>query len=416
MKIDEKQYEKELKFLRDPKLISNVVKLVHDQGVKGNKEVILAIIATCAGKLVKNKNGYSTNLGIIDRSSSGKDFIISCCNKIIFSNHWDKEDMLSPTSITYKENMTEHTINYMRDASQDFFKSPDCKGLFEGNCNITRTMPDRKRKELWIPLMTNIFTTAQSFLGEEVTARSSIVYMNTTEKHIEEVQEWQNWSNTPEGIKVQKIDEKVKLADYAFRVLEKTLDRQIEDKIIFEPIEVAIPKEVRDYANKIVPKSNILDMQRLNAKFNDFIKFFTVLHYYQRVKDKDNLLIATKIDAAWASVIFNFMYRPKGANKIVLLTAMEKELRDNIMNNHKNPTEGITIKEMYKWNCVPSSLHSESVRYHLNKIQKADKGLQIQRTGKESYYYYTNVVEIDTKVKEISDKNGDNIGYFDFES
>ena len=397
--VEDIQKEKVLDFLRDPNLLDNIVKAVHETGIIGEDIPIKTILLIICGKLVMNKKTYSTNIHVEDESSTGKDFLVEHVKQIVFNKDWNEYNSPSSTAISYGQRLTklkkqdiqgqtiieygtvdkeitENSIIYIKDGSNDLINGDDCKLLLgEETVNLRKTVKGEQISLKWKKPVV-IITTADTSTDNQILRRLPSLNLNSSIEQTKAIIDYQIDSDCDIIAKKEKRDEElIKVAQLSFYSLTK--------------INVDL-KNVREAIEERLPKNQDVIMRSLIPRLLDYIKFSTALHQYQREALRDGTYLATDKDAEIGYEIFENLYKTEFAD-ISLLNRRQKKIRERM---RENPGKIYTVCDILNWKEAEGVSYSHMQQKDLPRIMQADPSIKLDTSVRPFQYGYKPTVKI----------------------
>jgi len=377
------------KFLKDPEILDNTIKVIQATGVIGEEMPIKITTLTCTGKLVKKKKTTSANAHIESQTGAGKDHFVEAVSEIVFSDDWIKYNSPSPTAISYgqrielvqtgkeldgtpiikqitaDEKITEDSIIYIEDASEQFLNSSDSKMLLdEPNVNTIRTVKGAQIKLQWKKPVV-IITTADTVTENQLIRRLPSIPLNLSKEHTKAITDFQLDDNC-------NID-----ADDSEKEYEKLVAKEAYKKLKKVYVDL---RNVKELIGEKKPNYSEVIMRTVFPRLLDYIKFSTTLHQYQRKKlgEKDGfpILLATKQDVDVGFEVFNYIYSLKIKEKTIIhyLNDRQKSIYKKLIDN---PGEYYTYSEMQTWK-ESQGVSSPTIRKDIEQIRKHDTDIRIK--------------------------------------
>jgi len=370
-------------FLKDPNLLNKTVKTVQEVGVVGEDKSIKSEILICCGKLVKNKETISTNAHPEDDSGIGKDYVTEAVKKVVFYKDWIKYNSPTPTSVSYSQRTTEDKdgnkqtigkkitadkIIYIKDASEEFINSDDCKLLLEEEkVDLPKTIKQQTVRLMWEkPIV--IITTAGTTTKHQLIRRLPSIHFDDTEKQTADIIDFQLEKDCDIGNN-KKNFEQIKRVKDAFYLLKNN---------IFVDL-----KNVKDEIIKRRPKYNEIIMRSLNARLLDFIKFSTALHQYQRKQSGTLTRLAEVQDVDIGYELFNYIYGSDLVD-VSVLNPRQRRIHKKLRNNSQIH---YTANRINSWK-ISEGVSIQQTYEDLKKIMQEDKEIQMDESVKPKKYGY----------------------------
>lgn len=371
---------------KDPNLLNLIVKAVQSTGVVGESMSIAIETVIICGKLVINKRGYSTNIHPEDESGAGKDFVTAHVKDVVFKDDWIPFDAPSPTTITRGQRkilksdkegnetwttedhtITQDSIIYIRDASESFLNSQDCKMLLEGDVDISRTDPGtgRTTRFQWKKPVV-IITTADTTTDHQIIRRLPSLRMDSSKKQTNQIME-------------SYLDTSCNIINRKTIDIQKIIDGFYSLKKVYVEL-----KEVKDYIIEKGPKCNSIFMRSLYPRFIDYIKFHCALHQKQRKFVMNSIILAEKEDVDAGRKIFEYIYADV-FGEISTLNSRQRKIRDIIRADSANDVYH-TVNEL---NLLPISagVSIQQTYEDLKQIMIADRRVKITDEWPRTYQY-----------------------------
>ncbi len=306
----------EQKLLKDKNLLIKIVDEIHKAGLVGEEISILVLIIKIFLRLIKNYSPTSSNVLVSDKTSGGKDIIVSSvCKTILPEDKYHHRTDISDKVFDYwqpiirwvtidgqkipiKDSWNGHVI-HLEDPREDALVGQSFKVMASGGTHVTKII---KFRPVTIaidgkPIM--IVTSLGASIDEEGQRRWDSLRIDTSEKLTAIVKK--NILLVASGKNKHNKNEPLR---HAIRVL-------------LSPYEVVIPfaSELEGY----LPNTLIIRTQI--KKLLDYIKSSAVLHQWQREKDKKGRLIATWFDYDFARFVFIILKDVEG----ITLNSAEEE-------------------------------------------------------------------------------------------
>lgn len=284
--------ESEIAELKNPALIFNILREVQNQGVVGEEKSILTLINRIAMRCVLNITKTSGNLIILDDTGLGKDnmaeklcHIMLVKNKTLFSASNITDKVLNYWNPGTPETSWNGRVIYLQDPAEDTLKGQAFKIRASGkNENVTL---DTERKVQYIKIVGKpilIITSMKTGLDIELVRRWDSVHLDPSPELTSAIikQQLLLASTGNANIRVNEVLQGALQNLPAANVL-----------IPFAP----------ELANIINSDATI--MRTTTSKVLDIIKASAALHQFQRKKNKEGFILATKEDLAYAIFIVN---------------------------------------------------------------------------------------------------------------
>jgi len=377
-------------FLKNPQLLDNIVKNIQDTGVIGEELPIKAEILVCCSKLVKNKEPISQNLHPEDESGAGKDYVTEHVKLVVFYNNWIKYNCPTPTAVSYGQRkekvklgkdkngkvimewrtvdkqITKDSIIYIKDGSDAFINSDDCKVLLEEEkVDIAKTIQNQAIHLKWEKPVV-IITTADTVTGSQLIRRLPSLPLDSSEEQTKKINIYQLEKDCKIGLnKKPLIDESNIIAKQAFYEL------KLVNVNLFK---------VKDYIIDKLPKCQELIMRSLQPRLLDFIKFSTALFQYQREFD-GTICFASNQDVDVGFEVFNYIYKDKFKDVSILNPRQRK-----ILNKIKKANgEFFSVTQINNWK-ISGGVSKSQTYEDMKKIMQEDDSLEINDTKQPHTY------------------------------
>lgn len=384
-KLSEEDIEK---FLKDPEIFNKTIIVIQSRGIVGETRPIKTIILICCGKLVKNKKTTSANAHVEDESGAGKDHLFEGICKVVFVDDWIKYNAPSPKAITYSQRVekisvgkdafgitqieevtaekkiTEDSIIYLEDASEQFLNDDDFKFLTdEENVVSTRVHNGRTIKFEWKkPIV--IITTADTVTGNQLLRRLPSISLNTSKEQTKKITDFQLEYDCSIDADTSINEYKEKIVIEAFKKLKK----------VFVDL-----RDVRELIEEKKPKRNDVSMRTNFPRLLDYIKFSTALHQFQRKKlgEKDGfpILLADKQDVEIGFEIFNYIF----CTDYFDVSNLNKRQRKIHTKLRENPNLYYSYNEISHWK-ESDGVSIQSLYNDIKRIMKEDNDIVIEQS------------------------------------
>ncbi|RLI66531.1 MAG: hypothetical protein DRO67_00945 [Candidatus Asgardarchaeum californiense] len=309
--------------LESPQLMNYIIDEIHKEGVIGEESAILALTIKVFLSLVKNHSPTSSNIVVSDKTGGGKDFVVSrVLNVLCQPSKTIHRTNLTPAAFNYWQPLDSEgnktswdgKVLYLEDLPEEALSCQAFKTMSSGGCAIT-TVQDQEAVEIEIdgkPVI--ILTSMKSTIDVEGERRWDCVRIDLSQGQTENIVE--NFLESVSG--VEEETEK----DEMFRDMLQSM----------QAYEVVIPFAPK--LKKYVATSHVMRTQV--RKLVDYISSSTVLHQYQREKDKRGRLIATWDDY----VVGRFIFKILKNQDAYAMTRKEEQL----MNYLKEVKEAVTLR------------------------------------------------------------------------
>jgi hypothetical protein len=266
--------------LKFPNLWDEIVIDELDKKHKGDVPTKEILFLCSIGRLIKNKNPYSFNVLVLDKSSSGKDNCVGSVLKLFPREDYETYGRISAKSLNYLHSLDNEPnynyngkIIYLKEITDEILNNEVMKEFTSGEEEISKVAITKQKgggvNVVEIRGHPCVFTTSATTLPtEEIRNRFNIVKMDLSEEQTART----------------FIREK---EEYSLKMREGL--KQLKE------FNVEIPKKLFDFIVKVFPKNKVRyrrDFQRLL----DFVRAVCVLHQYQRNKQDSETLIAESRD------------------------------------------------------------------------------------------------------------------------
>lgn len=282
----------ELRELKKPNLIFNILREVQKEGVVGEEESILVLINRIGMRCVKNYTLTSGNIIVSDGTGLGKDNVTEkLCkvmlvkNKTLYSATCISDKALNYWHPGFEDASWDGRVMYLQDPEEDTLKGQAFKVRASGiNENVTL---DTERKIQYIQIKGKpilIVTSMSASINEELMRRWDSVHLDPSKELTEAI--------------VNYICQKAmgNMKTETNNVLRNAI-RNLPRVNVFVPFAT----EIVD----LVPVENSA-MRTQISKLIDIIKASAALHQFQRETDENGYVLATREDLAYAIFITNY--------------------------------------------------------------------------------------------------------------
>jgi hypothetical protein len=407
------QNVKVVEFLKDSNLLDNIVKAIHETGIVGEELPIKTVVLICCGKLVRNKKTYSTNIHVEDESGTGKDYLVEHAKQIAFNRDWIEYNSPSPTAISYGQRktkltiqrqngqgepiveyetvdklITENSVIYIKDGSNELINGDDCKLLLEAeSVNLRKTVKGGQISLQWKKPVV-IITTADTSTDNQILRRLPSLHLNGSIEQTKAIVDYQIENDCDIISKKEKCNEElIKIAQSSFYELKK--------------IDVDL-KNVKHLIKEKLPKNEEVIMRSFIPRLLDYIKFSTALHQYQREKIRDDTYLANNEDVEIGFEIFNNLYKTEFAD-ISVLNVRQIKIREKL---RANPYTMFTAEEIRTWREAGGTSYSQIIQKDLPLIIQADPTILIDAEHQPHKYGFNprlGKIDIDKLGKEVNE-------------
>jgi len=392
--------------LEEKNLLDRIVKAVQSKGITGEEQPIKTLTLICVGKKTKNKEPYSTTAHVEDESSIGKDYLVKKLGKIVFWKDWIFFDSPSKTAVTYSQRkkeikdeqtkeekwipegipITEQSIVYISDATDEFLNSEDCKMLTGGDVNTQRTIDGHSVLMSWEKAVV-IITSAQTSKGEQMVTRAISIKLDETEKQTEEIKDF----NLERKCGVNFKNEDGMIVEHPELVDE--VKRCFYD---LEEVYVDL-QQVQDLIKEKIPKSRNVKMRRLSSRLYDLISFSATLHQCNRncigfksERDENFKVIeANEQDVDIGFAAFNASYK----TDISDLTFLNKRQTKILKRLKKESPKQYSIAIIQTWSEAEGVSYNTLSYTDLPRIMQENPDVQIDEEKRPKTYYYAGRLE-----------------------
>lgn len=274
--------------LKKGKLWDEIICDELDKRHKGDIPAKEVIFSCAIGRLVLNKNPYSYNVLVLDKSSAGKDSLVGSVLKIFPKDDYETYARITSKSLNYLHSLDEEPdynyngkILYLKEITEEVLNNEVMKEFTSGEEDISK-VAITKQKGAGIDI-------------KEIRGHPCVFTTTATTIPTEEIR------NRFNIIKLDLSDEQT--ARTFVREKEKYDDKIKEFLSNLKPYEVEIPRKLFDFIVKSFPKNKVRyrrDFQRLL----DFIKAITLFNQEERQGIGTGILIAESEDYDRAKDIF----------------------------------------------------------------------------------------------------------------
>lgn len=259
-----------------------------DKKHKGDIPAKEVIFLCSVGRLIKNKNPYSYNILVLDKSSAGKDSLVGSVLKIFPREDYETYARITSKSLNYLHSLDTEPdydyngkILYLKEITEDILNNEVMKEFTSGDEDISR-VAITKQKGAGVDIKEVkghpcVFTTtATTIPTEEIRNRFNIIKLDLSEEQ------------TARTFIREKEEYNEKIKEFLRNL---------------NPYEVEIPQELFNFIVKAFPRNKVRyrrDFQRLL----DFIKAVTLFNQEERQRKGTGILIAEPEDYDKAKDIF----------------------------------------------------------------------------------------------------------------
>ena len=285
--------DEEIVELKNPKLIFNLLREIQKEGVVGEEKAILTLINRIAMRCVLNITKTSGNIIVLDDTGLGKDNITEKLCKIMLI---EDKTLFAATCISDKvlnywhpgtpDTSWDGRVMYLQDPEEDTLKGQAFRVRASGDNKNATLDTDRNFRYIKIvgkPIL--VITSMKASVDVELVRRWDAVHLD----------------NSPEltrAIVTHQLQMAVtgKKDNYANEVLRNAIRN-------LPPVNVLIP-----YAPELssLINSNASLMRTMTLKLLDIINASAALHQFQRERDDNGNVLATKEDLAYAIFVVNY--------------------------------------------------------------------------------------------------------------
>ncbi|MEZ0007927.1 hypothetical protein ABH942_003313 [Flavobacterium sp. 28YEA47A] len=376
--------EKAMEFLTEPNLIQNIDSLLEQSGIVGeqvNRKLLFVVASSF-------KSAYPLHAMVQASSASGKSHLINSVAACI-----PQEDLYDNTSFSSK------ALYYQKDKAlyQKLMVIQDFDGLDEegqyafrelqSNKNIMRSTVKKDRmgnsqsvkKEIKAHFSSLVATTDLEVYLDNVT-RSIMLGVDESEAQTLRIIKRQNERRA--GI-INTEEE------HAAKQLLRNCMRVLKPHTVVNP-----------FADKLTLPVEAKSLRRLNEQFQDFICQVTLLHQFQRSKDQQGRLIATKDDVRLAVELFFTAI----ILKVDELDGSTRQFFDKLKAFIKSQEKGSTYKFTEREVRIHMKLSKTSV-YKFFKLLKELEYIQsvegaVNKGFKYVISYWDNLDKLKAKIRE----------------
>ena len=318
--------DSEIQELKNPKLMFNILQEIQKYGVVGEEKSILTLINRIAMRCVLNLTKTSGNLIVLDDTGLGKDNVTEkLCEFMLVKN----KTLFSATSISDKvlnywnpgtpETSWNGRVIYFQDPDSDTLKGQAFRIRASGkNENVTL---DTERNVRYIQIVGKpilIITSMKTGLDIELIRRWDAVHLDPSEELTAAIMNYQLTlaANGSENIQINE-----------------TLKNAIQNLPV---VNVNIPFALE--LGKLLNSGNNI-MRTMTSRFLDLIRASAALHQFQREKNKNGDILATKEDLAYALFVTNYCKILAGQ-----VLNRQQEILIKYLMEHKN--EAVPFKQI----------------------------------------------------------------------
>jgi len=326
-----------------PNLWDEIVLDELDKKHKGDIQAKEILFLCAIGRKVKNKNPYSFNVLVLDKSSSGKDNCVGSVLKLFPREDYETYGRISARALNYLHSLDNEPnynydgkIIYLKEITDEILNNEVMREFTSGEEEISKIAITRQKggsidvKE--IRGHPCVFTTSATTLPtEETRNRFNIVKMDLSEEQTRRtfIREKENYS-------------------------EKVLKAISQEKMY----SVEIPKELFNFILKVFPINKVRyrrDFQRLL----DFVRAVCVLHQFQRDKQDSETLIAEPRDYDRAKDVFMNAFSSSASVPL-------KDIDDRIVKALEKSEKPLSAKQIH--NEIGGVITLRNLYPHLNHL------------------------------------------------
>jgi len=305
--------KEEVKALKSPTLLFDLLQEVSKEGVVGEERAQLGIALKIALRLVTNATETSSNLIVSDKTGGGKDHLVKNIAEVMLEKEQTcfhcsaiSEKVLNYWHPNGEQSSWDGRVLYIEDPDEEVLKMQAFKVRASGSNELITLNKDRKYERIIIrgkPVM--IVTSMNHNIDTELQRRWSAVRVDTSETLTKQITQFQ--FKRAAGLIPYNPNENLRNGL-------KNLNR----------VEVVIP--FAEDLIEFMPSTMVMRSQ--NLKLLDYIKASAALHQYQRKQNKQEQIIAEWEDYAYAIFAFNLFKDGIGAATDV----KEQALLDYLLN------------------------------------------------------------------------------------
>lgn len=304
------------KMKRDDLLVQ-IIREVHNEGVVGEDDTIIALTLKVMLRLVKNANPTSSNVLVSDMSGGGKDYIVKCiCSVLLRKNAYFHRSRLTETVFTYwhakdKGFTWDGKVIHLEDPDPEFLNSQSFKVRASGETEETVI---KKQKAMDVKVE-----------GKPVIIVTSLNATIDTEGG----RRWDSCRIDTSEYLTAAIVKRSMLLHCGLITINK--DSELREALQnLQPKSVVIP-----YAEAMIDVlPHTIPMRTQHLKLLDYIKASAVLHQYQRETDDNGNIIANIFDYEYARFCFTKFGNMQGTP----LNIAERKLLDLLQTNSRPMT------------------------------------------------------------------------------
>lgn len=247
--------------------------------VVGETEAIKVLLLCASGRLVENSAPASFNLLVNASSGAGKDYVTGSVIKILPRSECIKRTRISPTAFTYWHNSKKEPewtwdkkTLYLEDASNSVLNSDVTKVMCSSGSHATIVV-NQQAQDLEIkgkPVL--IVTSASASPNPELLRRFSILNLDESEEHTEEIKERQ--------------------AEFAVNGEPEYSPLVMAALGMHERVRVQVPfarEVVQDFPSSMIVRTHL-------TRFYDLIKASAAFNQHKRERNEAGEVIATGLD------------------------------------------------------------------------------------------------------------------------
>jgi len=312
----------ELKELKDPILLLNIVNEVQKGGLIGNESTILTIVSKIATNYLKDVEPTSKTLNLTDDPDGGKDKTVMDTLKVMKTSHEYANDVSEKAISYWTEKNWDHEVFYLEDPPEETIQSSGFKAWITGKGKFL-TLIDQKA--VWNKINGQPVIIMTSYLNEVTLEGDRRIDFKNVENTSEVTIAFKkDWLDKKSGEKKEKPEKNKNLIS--------ALNHRLKDYFVVIP--AFKDDEIREkFIEKIVSgKSNL-------KRYTDYISSITVLHQYQRDKDKNGNLIATFFDV----IVGSYLYQQTRGKTGKSLSMQERKLI-SFLHGMSGPVEYLTVE------------------------------------------------------------------------
>lgn len=279
--------KKALESLKEPKLLFNIVKEIQKEGVIGEENTILCLIAKIMLRLVENATPTSSNIIVSDETGGGKDFVVGAvCRVTTPPGRYLHRTDISDKAFDYwlpPQGTWDGCVIHIEDPREELIQGQSLKVLASGGTHTTKVV-DHKAETHEIqgkPVL--IITSLSSTVQLEGMRRWDALRLDTSKTLTRII--------LSEKLK-QATGKNTKQPDESLRY---GIQNHLKRKSVMIPFSEQLIGHLPD----------TLPMRTQADKLLDYVKASAVLHQHQRKTDEDTgHILATIDDYDFASFVF----------------------------------------------------------------------------------------------------------------